>query len=45
MTSDLIKEYCELENDSKALLRKAYDKYGYWLFSSIQTGVLVPSGQ
>ncbi|MDD4402480.1 MAG: YifB family Mg chelatase-like AAA ATPase [Desulfitobacteriaceae bacterium] len=29
MTSDLIKEYCELENDSKALLKKAYDKYGY----------------
>ncbi|CEO89838.1 magnesium chelatase subunit ChlI family protein [Syntrophaceticus schinkii] len=25
MTSDFIKEYCELENDSKALLRKAYD--------------------
>jgi magnesium chelatase family protein len=29
MTPDLIKEYCELENDSKALLRKVYDKYGY----------------
>lgn len=29
MTSELIKEYCELENDSKELLRKAYDKYGY----------------
>ncbi|WP_077369472.1 YifB family Mg chelatase-like AAA ATPase [Anaerosalibacter sp. Marseille-P3206] len=29
MTPDLIKEYCELENDSKELLRMAYDKYGY----------------
>ena len=29
MTPDLIKEYCQLENESKNLLRIAYDKYGY----------------
>lgn len=29
MTPDLIKEFCHLENDSKELLRIAYDKYGY----------------
>lgn len=29
MTQDLIKEYCQLESDSKKLLNLAYDKYGY----------------
>lgn len=29
MTPDLIKEYCELESDSKELLKAAYDRYGY----------------
>lgn len=29
MTPDFIKEFCHLENDSKELLRIAYDKYGY----------------
>ena len=29
MTPGLIKEYCQLEEDSKGLLRMAYDRYGY----------------
>lgn len=29
LTPTLIKEYCELESDSKELLMMAYDKYGY----------------
>ena len=29
MTSNLIKKYCQLNQESKALLKIAYDKYGY----------------
>lgn len=29
MTPELIREYCELEQDSKELLKMAYDRYGY----------------
>lgn len=29
MTPKLIKKYCQLDEESKALLRMAYDKYGY----------------
>ncbi len=29
MTPNLIKEYCKLDSDSKNLLQRAYDKYGY----------------
>ncbi|MGO1470312.1 MAG: YifB family Mg chelatase-like AAA ATPase [Tissierella sp.] len=29
MTPELIREYCELDEESKELLKKAYDRYGY----------------
>lgn len=29
MTPDLIEKYCQLEDESKELLKRAYDKYGY----------------
>ena len=29
MTPKLIKKYCQLDQESKALLKIAYDKYGY----------------
>ena len=29
MTPELVNEYCQLGEDSKGLLKKAYDRYGY----------------
>lgn len=29
MTPELLKEYCKLDNESKDILKRAYDRYGY----------------